>query len=106
LENSRTGAFCARAALQPDTRFADCPWLDLVLVPGGPGINPLIEDAEVLAFLRQAAAGARYVVGICTGSLMLGRQGCCAASAPARTRVPPSGPTPPSSQACASAAAR
>jgi cyclohexyl-isocyanide hydratase len=59
----------------PDTTFADCPPLDLVLVPGGAGINPLLEDREVLAFLRRAAAGARYVVGVCTGSLVLGAAG-------------------------------
>jgi cyclohexyl-isocyanide hydratase len=34
----------------------------------------LLEDAETLAFLRRAAA-ARYVVGICTGSLVLGAAG-------------------------------
>src|SRR5271166_4760283 len=61
--------------ISPDTTFADCPPLDLVLVPGGGGINPLLEDAEVLAFLRHAAAEARYVVGICTGSLVLGAAG-------------------------------
>jgi cyclohexyl-isocyanide hydratase len=62
-------------AILPDTTFADCPPLDLVLVPGGPGINPLLEDSEVLAFLRCAAAKARYVVGVCTGSLVLGAAG-------------------------------
>jgi cyclohexyl-isocyanide hydratase len=59
----------------PDTPFADCPALDLILVPGGPGINPLLEDAEVLAFVRQMAAAARWVIGICTGSLVLGAAG-------------------------------
>jgi cyclohexyl-isocyanide hydratase len=59
----------------PMATLADCPPLDLVLVPGGGGINPLLEDAEVLAFLRHAAARARYVVGICTGSLVLGAAG-------------------------------
>src|SRR5260370_40380671 len=49
--------------------------LDLILVPGGAGINPLLEDAEVLAFLRRAAAEARYVVGVCTGSLVLAAAG-------------------------------
>jgi cyclohexyl-isocyanide hydratase len=49
--------------------------LDLILVPGGPGINPLLEDAQVLAFLRRAAVEARYVVGVCTGSLVLGAAG-------------------------------
>ncbi len=59
----------------PDTTLANCPPLDLVLVPGGGGINPLLEDQDVLAFLRRAAATARYVVGICTGSLVLGAAG-------------------------------
>ncbi len=62
-------------AILPMTTFAECPALDLVLVPGGPGVNPLLEDPEVLAFLRDAAARARYVVGICTGSLVLGAAG-------------------------------
>src|SRR5215469_13164625 len=59
----------------PTATFNSCPTLDLVLVPGGPGINPLLEDAEVLAFLRRAAAEARYVVAVCTGSLVLGAAG-------------------------------
>src|SRR5499427_10153292 len=59
----------------PMTTLASCPPLDLVLVPGGAGINPLLEDAEVLAFLRRAAGAARYVVGICPGSLVLGAAG-------------------------------
>ena len=59
----------------PDTTLADCPLLDLMLVPGGAGINPLLEDQDVLGFLRRAAATARYVVGICTGSLVLGAAG-------------------------------
>ena len=59
----------------PMATLKECPPLDLVLVPGGAGINPLLEDAEVLAFVRRAAVGARYVVGICTGSLVLGAAG-------------------------------
>jgi cyclohexyl-isocyanide hydratase len=59
----------------PMATFSSCPPLDLVLVPGGAGINPLLEDAEVLAFLRTTAAAARYVVGVCTGSLVLGAAG-------------------------------
>jgi cyclohexyl-isocyanide hydratase len=59
----------------PQATLAQSPPLDLVLVPGGAGINPLLEDDEVLAFLRRAAAGAKYVVGVCTGSLVLGAAG-------------------------------
>ncbi len=59
----------------PMATLSSCPPLDLVLVPGGSGINPLLEDGEVLAFLRRAAAAARYVVGVCTGTLVLGAAG-------------------------------
>jgi len=59
----------------PMATFETCGPLDLVLVPGGAGMNPLLEDDEVLAFLRRQAASARYIVGICTGSLVLGAAG-------------------------------
>ncbi len=59
----------------PDATFDSCGPLDLLLVPGGGGMNPLLEDAETLDFVRRAAATARYVVGICTGSLVLGAAG-------------------------------
>jgi cyclohexyl-isocyanide hydratase len=59
----------------PMATLSSCPPLDLVLVPGGAGINPLLEDAEVLSFLRRVAEEARYVVSVCTGSLVLGAAG-------------------------------
>src|SRR5271170_8127002 len=43
----------------PNATFETCGPLDLVLVPGGGGINPLLEDEETLAFVRRAAASAR-----------------------------------------------
>jgi cyclohexyl-isocyanide hydratase len=58
-----------------DTGFADCPPLEVLCVPGGPGVAALMEDAEVLAFLRRQAAGARYVTSVCTGALVLGAAG-------------------------------
>lgn len=61
--------------IRPTATLASCPPLDLVLVPGGPGVNPLLEDAEVLEFLRRAAAETRYVVSVCTGALILGAAG-------------------------------
>ena len=59
----------------PTMTFADCPQLDLVMVPGGPGQQDLMEDAAVLDFLRRQAAGAKYVTSVCTGSLVLGAAG-------------------------------
>ena len=44
-------------------------------MPGGPGMNPLLNDDDVLAFLQRQAAGARYVTAVCTGALVLGAAG-------------------------------
>ncbi|WP_437681209.1 DJ-1/PfpI family protein [Sorangium sp. So ce131] len=62
-------------ALLPTTRFAECPQLDVVCVPGGPGQIELMEDDETLEFLRRQAKGARWVTSVCTGSLVLGAAG-------------------------------
>ncbi|MBS0335223.1 MAG: DJ-1/PfpI family protein [Proteobacteria bacterium] len=59
----------------PDTTLASCPPLDLVFVPGGPGTGALLEDREVLEFLRRQSADARYVTSVCTGALVLGAAG-------------------------------
>ena len=61
--------------LLPSTTFAECPKLDLVCVPGGAGMNPLLNDRETLDFLRGQASGVRYVTSVCTGSLVLGAAG-------------------------------
>jgi cyclohexyl-isocyanide hydratase len=61
--------------LLADTTLADCPHLDVICVPGGAGVLPLMDDPEVLEFLRTRAAEARFVGSICTGSLVLGAAG-------------------------------
>ncbi|PSJ40383.1 DJ-1/PfpI family protein [Allosphingosinicella deserti] len=59
----------------PSTCLADSPPADILFVPGGPGQLALMEDEEVLAFLRQQASGAAYVTSVCTGSLVLAAAG-------------------------------
>jgi cyclohexyl-isocyanide hydratase len=61
--------------LTPTTTFADCPQLDVICVPGGAGTDDMVNDAEMLAFLRQQAEGAKYITSVCTGSLVLGAAG-------------------------------
>ena len=61
--------------LTPTTTFADCPQLDVICVPGGYGTDDLVNDEEVLDFLRRQAAGARFVTSVCTGALVLGAAG-------------------------------
>ena len=70
--------------LTPTVTFADCPQLDVICVPGGFGTDELINDEEVLDFLRRQATGAKYITSVCTGSLVLGAagllKGYCAAT--------------------------
>lgn len=61
--------------LVPTTTLADCPPLDLICIPGGGGVDALLDDAEVLDFVRRHAATARFVTSVCTGSLLLGAAG-------------------------------
>jgi cyclohexyl-isocyanide hydratase len=59
----------------PHTDLRHCPKLDVLCIPGGLGVNALLLDDEVLAFVRRRARTARYVTSVCTGSLVLGAAG-------------------------------
>src|SRR6202048_1887461 len=61
--------------LTPTITFEDCPQLDVICVPGGLGTDDMINDEEMLAFLRRQAERAKYVTSVCTGSLVLGAAG-------------------------------
>jgi cyclohexyl-isocyanide hydratase len=61
--------------LLPDAVLGDAPQLDLLHVPGGFGQEALMDDDEVLAWIRQHAAAARCVFSVCTGALICGAAG-------------------------------
>ena len=59
----------------PTITYADCPNLDVICVPGGAGVGPLMEDPQTLGFLKDQAHTARYVTSVCTGAIVLGAAG-------------------------------
>ncbi|HEY3254370.1 MAG TPA: DJ-1/PfpI family protein [Polyangiaceae bacterium] len=61
--------------LSPNTTLAEAAPADVLFVPGGSGLVPLLRDPEVLEFLERQAKAARYVTAVCTGSLLLGAAG-------------------------------
>ena len=61
--------------LVPRHSFADAPRIDLLLVPGGFGTRPLLQDAETIDWIRRTAASARRTASVCTGALLLARAG-------------------------------
>lgn len=40
-------------SIVPDTTLDNCPQLDLICVPGGPGMTALMVDEDILNFLRR-----------------------------------------------------
>jgi cyclohexyl-isocyanide hydratase len=61
--------------IMPDAVFAEATQYDVLFVPGGIGVNAMMEHAPVLEFLNAQAAGARFITSVCTGALLLGAAG-------------------------------
>jgi len=61
--------------LCPTTTFDEMPAIDILHIPGGPGQQDVMEDDEILRFIRRCAAQATHVLSVCTGALLLGAAG-------------------------------
>jgi cyclohexyl-isocyanide hydratase len=61
--------------MMADAPLAEAPQLDLVHIPGGFGQEALMDDEEILGWIRTQAAGARCVFSVCTGALICGAAG-------------------------------
>jgi len=61
--------------ITPDALLSDAPQLDVLHVPGGAGQEALMDNEEVLGWLRKQARGARCVFSVCTGALICGAAG-------------------------------
>ncbi|MBR9824957.1 MAG: DJ-1/PfpI family protein [Alphaproteobacteria bacterium] len=59
----------------PSVTLADCPYLDLICVPGGFGVDDAMRDEEVISFLKRQAVQAKYITSVCTGAFILGAAG-------------------------------
>ncbi|MFI9373315.1 DJ-1/PfpI family protein [Streptomyces parvulus] len=62
-------------ALTADRTLADVPAPDIVVVPGGPGQTPQMENEPLLDWLRTADATSTWTTSVCTGSLLLAAAG-------------------------------
>ncbi|MFN0024827.1 MAG: DJ-1/PfpI family protein [Parvularculaceae bacterium] len=65
----------ATLTLNPSCAFADCPPADVLVAPGGFGVDDAMNDAGLMAFVRREGARARYVTSVCTGAFILGAAG-------------------------------
>ncbi|WP_231949387.1 DJ-1/PfpI family protein [Herminiimonas arsenitoxidans] len=61
--------------LLPDVTRATARPSNILVVPGGTGIDTAMLDPEWLEYVRKESAKCDYVFGVCTGSLLLGAAG-------------------------------
>lgn len=61
--------------LVADKTFEEVTELDVLHIPGGPGQQALMDDEQILSFIRKHAAKASYVFSVCTGALLCGAAG-------------------------------
>jgi transcriptional regulator GlxA family with amidase domain len=55
--------------------YADCPPLDLLLIPGGIGTRGEIENPATLGWLKERVPAAEITMTVCTGSALLAQTG-------------------------------
>lgn len=58
-----------------DYGFEDAPQLDYLLVPGGLGVIPLLQDKATLNWIRTRAGKAELVMSVCNGASLLAAAG-------------------------------
>lgn len=61
--------------LMADYGWDDCPGLELVLVPGGFGVREAINDASLIAWLKNRSAKAELTMSVCNGASILATAG-------------------------------
>jgi cyclohexyl-isocyanide hydratase len=61
--------------ITPDATWATSRALDVIFVPGGVGVNAMMEHAPLLKFLQRQSKSATYMTAVCTGTLVLGAAG-------------------------------
>ncbi|CAN0272600.1 unnamed protein product, partial [Chrysoparadoxa australica] len=59
----------------PNHTLETAPDLDLLCIPGGYGVDAVMQDAAMLDFVRRQAAQSQYVTSVCPGACILGAAG-------------------------------
>jgi transcriptional regulator GlxA family with amidase domain len=62
-------------ALVADHTLGEVPEPDVVVVPGGSGTRSLVDDGELLDWLRHAHEYSTWTTSVCTGALLLAAAG-------------------------------
>jgi transcriptional regulator GlxA family with amidase domain len=62
-------------SVNADYTFETAPPTDVIVVPGGFGTRPGMENAALIGYVQRAGQAAQYVTSVCTGAFLLHRAG-------------------------------
>jgi putative intracellular protease/amidase len=74
-ENTGLVASTQGPKTEAEYSYANCPPLDLILLPGGVGTIAELDNPALLNFLRERSQTAEYTMSVCSGSAILARAG-------------------------------
>ena len=59
--------------VEPDYDFANCPPIDVLVVPSGLDVEPLLANEKLIGFIKDRAEKAKFVASNCAGAFLLGK---------------------------------
>lgn len=59
----------------PDVTLANCPQMDILVVPGGKGRYTAMKNTAIQEFIQLQAQKAKYITSVCTGAFLLAEAG-------------------------------
>jgi len=62
-------------SINVDYSISNAPSFDIFIIPGGFGTRPLLNDKEVLSWIKETYENTDIVMTVCSGSLLLGKLG-------------------------------
>jgi cyclohexyl-isocyanide hydratase len=65
----------SKMTILPQATIHEVHDLDVLVIPGGAGVNNLILDDEIITWIKNQAKTVKYLTSVCTGSMVLGATG-------------------------------
>lgn len=62
-------------SINPTMTHEQATNFDVIVLPGGPGQRAILNDDSYIQFVHKQGLAARYIMGVCTGSLTMARAG-------------------------------
>ena len=62
-------------SINPDYAINEAPAPGILIVPGGIGTRPVLQQHDVISWIKESANRAEKVLSVCTGALLLAKAG-------------------------------